>query len=212
MYRSKVAVELVRMIYDYQKKIIVKKNEVYILEMNRLDTYTKRKEIEELESEIRKLKHKCEEIFEGISNKENHVMKKNPLIFIVDDDKPFNRFVEIYLKRNDYNRIECFYSGEECLDKIYLEPDIIILDYDFHGTSPSCMNGLQVLTKIKELNSKIKIIMMSGVMHEDVKKVIEARYERGIEDYILKGVKDIIMLKETLNNLTERGKEKAQSA
>lgn len=80
-----------------------------------------------------------------------------PLIFIVDDDPLYHEVYSYNLKRENYQNIMYFKSGEECLEKLELNPDIIILDYEMKG-----INGLQTLQKIKEYNPDIKVIMCSG--------------------------------------------------
>ena len=204
MKKSKQVVELSNKIYDLQKDILKKKLQFHELEMKGKDTSDLKIEISELNNKITMLMAKCELILEKPEFIETNPMKQNPLIFIVDADKPFNRFVDIYLKRNNYTNINCYYSGEECVENLNLNPDIIVLDYDFSATPSASMNGLQVLRKINEVNPDVKVIMMSDSMHTDVKRIIEAKYVHSITKYILKGTSDIITLKETINNISER--------
>ena len=72
---------------------------------------------------------------------------KNPLIFVVEDNKVYNKLIVNYLKSNKYVNVEAFYSGEECLKNIEKGPDIIIQDYLLEG-----MNGIEVLKRVKKVS------------------------------------------------------------
>ena len=42
---------------------------------------------------------------------------KKPLIFVVEDNKVYNKLIVNYLKSNKYVNVEAFYNGEDCLKK-----------------------------------------------------------------------------------------------
>ncbi len=65
--------------------------------------------------------------------------RTDPLIFIVEDNPVYNKLVVNYLQSKKFNRIESFLSGEECLQKIKMKPDIIIQDYLLEGIDEFCM-------------------------------------------------------------------------
>ena len=130
-------------------------------------------------------------------------MNSNPLIFIVEDDKAYNRLIEINLKKNDYNNIKCFFNGEDCIKNFNLKPDIIILDYYFTNSNQNCLNGFQVLDKI--INGILrdpKVIMLSGIMHQDAQKVIDAKFDKGIFRYIVKSKDGMNSLIKAIDELT----------
>src|SRR5688572_5199955 len=82
------------------------------------------------------------------------MIKEKIRIFLVDDDA-------VFLKQADFI-IEKFPTGERCIDKLYHNPDVIILDYHLDGTDKTAMNGIEVLDKIKAFNSDIAVIMLSS--------------------------------------------------
>ena len=41
--------------------------------------------------------------------------RKDPLIFIVEDNPVYNKLIINYLQSKNFNRIESFFSGEECV-------------------------------------------------------------------------------------------------
>lgn len=104
-------------------------------------------------------------------------MEIKPLILIVEDDKPIQRFLEISLESQGYKLISTS-SGKEAISLCYSHnPDIIILDLGLPD-----IDGLELIDKIKE-NLNIKIIVVSARTHEREK--VEA-LDKGADDYLTK--------------------------
>ncbi len=126
-------------------------------------------------------------------------MKNKPLIFIVDDDPMVLRIVQGTLSREPL-KVVSFSYGEECIEKLHLNPDIIILDYIFVKKHAMVMNGLEVLTRIREKKPDTPVIILSG--QESGNTVLELM-KAGIEDYIIKdkdfSVKLLIAVQEILD-------------
>lgn len=86
-------------------------------------------------------------------------MDIKPLILIVEDDRPIQRFLEISLESQGYKLI-CTSSGKEAIGLCYSHnPDIIILDLGLPD-----MDGLEIIEKIRE-NLSTKIIVVSARTH-----------------------------------------------
>ena len=109
-------------------------------------------------------------------------MKKKPLIFIVDDDPMVLQLLKKTLKGEPV-KVVSFSYGEECLENLHLNPDIIILDYIFIKRRAHVMNGLEVLTRVREEKGELPVIILSG--QESGSTVLELM-KFGIEDYIVK--------------------------
>ncbi len=109
-------------------------------------------------------------------------MKKKPLIFIVDDDPMVLQLIKKTLKGEPV-KVVTFSYGEECLENLHLNPDIIILDYIFIKRRSHVMNGLEVLTRVREKKGELPVIILSG--QESGSTVLELM-KFGIEDYIVK--------------------------
>jgi two-component system OmpR family response regulator len=109
-------------------------------------------------------------------------MNSKKLIFIVDDDPFINKLVVKRLS-SDSIKVEAFESGEDCLDAIHKDPDLIILDYLFVKDDREIMNGMQILDKIKELKPDTPVIMLSG---QDKGEIVLELARKGINDYIIK--------------------------
>jgi DNA-binding NtrC family response regulator len=119
--------------------------------------------------------------------------KKNyPLVFIVEDNKAYSKILEHHLGINNYKNIVPIVSGEECLKKLYMKPDIIIQDYKLQGIS-----GLSVMQRIKKILPKTEFIFLSGI--EDINVAIDS-VKLGAFYYI---VKNDQALKQLLTKLDE---------
>lgn len=82
-------------------------------------------------------------------------------IFLVDDDVVYLKALEIQFLENADFDVETFATGELCIANLSKKPDIIILDYLLDGIEKNAMNGLETLTKIKEFDANIPVIMLS---------------------------------------------------
>lgn len=103
-------------------------------------------------------------------------------IFVVEDDEWYNRLLVHTLSLNPDYEIHSFTNGKDCLANLYLEPDVITLDYRLPD-----MKGLKVLKQIKEINEDIQFILIS---EQDDIDVVVTLLRHGAYDYIVKS-KDI---------------------
>jgi DNA-binding NtrC family response regulator len=99
-------------------------------------------------------------------------------ILIIDDDESFGETLEIYL--SDMNcRVLRANNGKMGLEIIEKEhPDLVITDYKM-----PLLNGLEVLKRIKEIDSQIQVIMLTAF--EDMDSTIKAM-QLGAYDYVEK--------------------------
>jgi DNA-binding NtrC family response regulator len=118
--------------------------------------------------------------------------KTDPLIFIVEDNPVYNRLVVNYLQSKNFNRIESFFSGEECLKRIGEKPDIIIQDYLLEG-----IDGIGVLKQVKRQLPHTEFIFLSG---QDSVDVAVNTLKLGAFDYI---IKDQMALKKLTDKITK---------
>lgn len=112
-------------------------------------------------------------------------------VFIVEDDNINQMMLENYLKKMpncDHDKkpnleIFSFGTGQECLDAMYIKPDIVILDYYLDESNPDAENGLIILKKIKAIHPLTKVLIMSG--QENVMVTAEL-FNKGASDYVSK--------------------------
>jgi CheY-like chemotaxis protein len=109
-------------------------------------------------------------------------MNTRKLIFIVDDDPFINMLVVKRFTPEGYI-VEAYGYGEECINALSKNPDLIILDYYFVNNDHKVMNGMEVFDKIKELRPEIPVIMLSG---QDKGEIVLELARKGIDDYIIK--------------------------
>jgi len=109
-------------------------------------------------------------------------MNNQKLIYIVDDDPFINMLVVKRFSSEEFT-LEAFESGEDCLNAINKNPDLVILDYLFTGEDRKYMDGMQVFDKIKEIKPDTPVIILSG---QDKGEIVLELARKGINDYIIK--------------------------
>jgi DNA-binding NtrC family response regulator len=107
-------------------------------------------------------------------------------IFIVDDDPWYGEILEYHLSLNPDYSITRFTDGKSCLDKLYLNPDFITVDYSLPD-----MTGDQLFTQIKGVQPNIPVVVISG--QEDISVAVNL-LKKGVYDYLLKddNTKDLL--------------------
>lgn len=86
---------------------------------------------------------------------------KDLTIFIVDDNKVYLNLMKHSLARENFN-VMTFTSGEECLNYLELNPDLIILDYHLNSVNPYAMNGDEVSKIIQKELPKTEMVIVSA--------------------------------------------------
>lgn len=115
-------------------------------------------------------------------------------IFIVEDDVMVATLIKQSLSKTPAFDIYHFESAEDCLSNLHLNPDIVTVDFHLPG-----MNGLGLMRKIKDYNSTIMCILVSGQESLDV--VVDA-YKNGAQDYIIKNDNLFVNLENSVANLS----------
>lgn len=105
-------------------------------------------------------------------------VNSNLKIFIIDDDIFCLTLYNQFLKGLGYTNVTSFTGGEECLDHLTAQPQLIFLDYNMEG-----INGIEVLKKVKIFNPSILVYIITGKESDEVAK--EAM-EHGAVDYVVK--------------------------
>lgn len=123
-------------------------------------------------------------------------------IFLVEDDPFFGETLKYHLKLNPDFEVLLFKTGKECLDNLFLNPNIICLDFGLPDT-----NGDVLLKKIQQTNNKIPIIIISG--QEEIEVAVDF-LKSGAKDYIVKSAhtkellwNSIIKIRENLSLIEE---------
>ena len=95
---------------------------------------------------------------------------KKPLVAIVDDDSAFSSYLRTFLSLRGYET-RAYSRGDEMLAAIRQgdPPDIVLLDLVMKG-----MYGLDVLTKIRELDADAKVVIVSADIQTSSHELVEA--------------------------------------
>lgn len=109
------------------------------------------------------------------------ISKKNPLIYIVDDDMLFCKAIIANLKINRLVNVKQFSYGEDMLSQFAKEPSSIVLqDFDLGFGR---LNGLEIFKKARAMKPNVEFIFLSG--QNDINVAIEA-IKMGAFDYVVK--------------------------
>lgn len=106
------------------------------------------------------------------------LIKRPKHIFIVEDNEIYAMLLDYILSKDSIYQFVRFKSGEECLANLYLNPDVIILDYGLPG-----INGYDTLFQIKKHNPKIHVVILT--VSNDANLAAEL-LKAGADDFILK--------------------------
>lgn len=132
--------------------------------------------------------------------------QSNISVFLVEDDTTYAATLTQYLSKyfKSKIRIQPFTNGEKCLERIEEDPegsaDVVILDYYLDSASPGSRNGIEVLKKIKELNSRITVIVLSA---QDKLEIAADSIKYGAYEYIVKSESAFIRTYNILKNLID---------
>lgn len=117
-------------------------------------------------------------------------------IFVVEDNEWYNKLLVHNLELNPDYEVVSFLNGEDCLNHLDDNPDVITLDYRLPD-----MNGSDVLNKVKQKNEDIEVILISE--QDDIEVVVEL-LKQGAYDYIVKSNDIRERLLNTVANIQER--------
>ena len=101
-------------------------------------------------------------------------------IMITDDHSMIREGLKNLLELDGDIKVICeAENGEDCLEKLKtVKPDVLLLDINMPK-----MNGLEVLKKLKDNKSKVKVLVLT--VHNETEYLMKA-VEIGINGYVLK--------------------------
>lgn len=135
-----------------------------------------------------------------IINMKNIIMpeQKDITIFLVDDDAMYLKSLEFQFRQNPNLKIETFLTGEACIEKLFLKPDIIILDYILSTPNKKTLTGPQTLVKIKKIVPSTQVIMLSAM---ESAEVATNSIKLGAFDYVIKDHNTFPRLKASIKKI-----------
>jgi CheY-like chemotaxis protein len=117
------------------------------------------------------------------------------LIFFVDDDKMIINLLEYTFQSRQQYDVMFFESGEDCLQALSKKPDLIVLDHQLSGLDEKKMDGIETLEKIKDYNSDIPVIVLTGFGTDELyDRFIKTGAEKFLtkDDYFIDSLIDTI--------------------
>ena len=113
--------------------------------------------------------------------------KKLTSVFIVEDSAIERSMLMDHLSKYANLEIKEFASGDTCLKELILgnveEPDLIFMDYFLDASIGTSKDGLETLTKLREICPNTKVIMLTSVSNEKIKELAK---QKGAIDYVVK--------------------------
>jgi two-component system OmpR family response regulator len=110
----------------------------------------------------------------------NQKIKK---IFIADDDAMIRQALKFYLTQRFDCEINLFETGEECLEHMNEQPDIVVLDYYMDSVKKNAANGMEILKSIKKSYPTVHVIMLSN---QEQYGVALQTLQKGAVQYVIK--------------------------
>ncbi len=125
-------------------------------------------------------------------------MNEKIKVLMVDDEAQFRATTKKLLDRRGFDTLLAE-SGEEAIEKLKENPDVVILDIKMPG-----MDGHDALKEIRKLSPQVPVIMLTG--HGALPSAREALIE-GAFDYLAKPC-DMDLLASKITDAFEKGKKR----
>ena len=131
--------------------------------------------------------------------------KRDLLIYVVEDNKIYNRLVCEYLKKQNYTNVKSFLSGRECIKQVLKGeyPDIVIQDFHLGDST-----GIDVLKNVKKHSKKTEFIFLTA--NESMEVAVNT-IKYGAYDYIVKdndlALKKVVFKMEKISRELSRQKK-----
>ncbi len=127
--------------------------------------------------------------------------KKLGIVFIVEDSKmDRSMLLDFFISNYPSIQVKSFVNGTDCVKEIIvtsISPDIILMDYFLDSEDNNNMDGLEILSKVKEISPRSAIIMHTSIEN---KRIMELAREKGAFDYVVKGADGFKKLATIIDN------------
>ncbi|HAR19894.1 MAG TPA: response regulator [Cytophagales bacterium] len=126
--------------------------------------------------------------------------KEKTKLFLVDDDALFLKSLEINFKERADLEISTFPTGEDCVENLWHNPDVIILDYHLDGIEKQAMNGIETLDEIKAYNPNIPVVILSS--QDKIEVAVDCMHHKAF-DYVVKSETAFVRLEKILETILQ---------
>lgn len=115
-------------------------------------------------------------------------------VFIVSNDPFWIAVLRQVLKLNGYEDVQAFNNSKDCIDNLYQQPDLVLLNQTMDALS-----DLEMLSKIKQFGPDINVLFISEQKNLEV-ALSSLKY--GAFDYIIKGKNEAVKLRDVVRRLS----------
>ena len=125
-------------------------------------------------------------------------VNRNLKITVIEDDRAMSEMIRDYITTKFPSaEVTVYNTGEEALNGIITEQDVVILDYNLDSENIKAQNGLQILTKLRE-RYKTPVIFLSA---QEKAEISANTIKYGAYDYIVKNEAAFNRLEIVINNI-----------
>lgn len=126
------------------------------------------------------------------------------LVFIIDDDPVYLKFMKEHFKQLGEFQTEIFLNGDEAIQKISEQkPYLVILDNHLEEPNKSGIHYLKLISKVRP---RIPVVYITADTDTELRKTVE---KIGVESYILKDSAFLVYLRTALDDIKDGGKKKS---
>ncbi len=129
-------------------------------------------------------------------------------ITLIEDDLLLREMIYDFLKKKyPFATVSLFNSGEDALEHLHLQQDLVLLDFNLSSKEPGRKNGIEILKALKKNFPGMPVVFVSG---QDNPEVALSTIKHGAWDYIIKNDNIFNRLDVTLNQVLGEVKESKQ--
>jgi response regulator of citrate/malate metabolism len=114
-------------------------------------------------------------------------LKKLKTVYIIEDNPVERTMLVDFLSKYPQLSIKEFPNGDVCVKEMVvsnLNPDLILLDYFLDSDITTSKDGLEILTKLKEISPNSEVIMLTSIENE---RITTLARKKGAMYYVVKG-------------------------
>ncbi len=117
-------------------------------------------------------------------------------IFIVEDDKFYAGVIRHALESRNFMNVKVLTSGEDCINNMHLNPEIILMDYML---GENHLDGMETMKQIRKMGNAVQIIFLTSV---DELEVATNTIKAGAYDYVVKSEAAIERIRNLIRRIT----------
>jgi response regulator of citrate/malate metabolism len=113
--------------------------------------------------------------------------KKLTSVYVIEDSQMDLNMMTDFLEKYPNLTVKGFPTGDACVKELVMSgftPDLILVDYFLDSESAQSKDGLEILSKLREVSPNSDVIMLTSV---DNPRIVDLARKKGALDYVVKG-------------------------